>query len=210
VITAKYGTDPVLVNGKYFENLYRNDLGHPYYITDQFFKGYIIIHQKKIENIQLKYNIFDQTLVVAYNNDNAPLIFIPPNEFITGFSINGNTFRKFTFSEEMPGFYQDIFVGDALKIVCGWTKKRYDSYHNKTYKANKFSDGQKKYFVVLNNVHYEPKSNKDFVKIFAEEYQQDIALYMKDKKIKLAKSDSKELEDLGAYTERLLFGNENK
>jgi hypothetical protein len=212
LVEENYGADPVLVNGKYFEDIYRNDLGHPYFSDDRFFPGYCIIHQKKFENLQLRYNIFDQSLVVSCSNgNNASVVFIPPDEFISEFSVDGQVFRKYIFPESKTAFYREMYVGKELKLLENWTKKRYDSYHNKTYLAYKFSAEHKNYYVVIDHAAFQFKSKRSFVMLFEKENRKAILNFIREQDINFRKADPQKFSELGTFCDTILCkgGSEN-
>ena len=209
LVKAEYGLDPVLVNGKYFEDIYRNDLGHPYLGRDEFQSGYLIIRDERTDTFRLKFNIYNQTLVVSTSGDKTAMTFIPPNEFITGFSIQEETFRRYIFEGGQQGFYHDICSGETLSCIYGWSKKAYDSYHNKTFKALKFTDQRKKYYLVLDNKPLVFGSNRSFVKHFPDEHQKVIRHFMKENSIKL-KKDPDALEELCAFCDELVLKNKQQ
>lgn len=210
IVQETYGTDPVLINGKKFEDIYRNDLGHPYLMTDEFLPGSITVHHVKSDNIKLRYNIFDQSLVVSYSStDNSDILIIPPNEFVAGFSFNGLNFNKYWLSPDKMEFCQDIYVSEELTLAYRWSKKRYDSYHNTSFKAYKYSQDMQELYVILNGTAYPVNSNKSFIRIFEEKYQKDISDYLKTRKINIKKCESTEMSELGLFCENLLLNTQN-
>ncbi len=210
IVQDAYGTDPVLINGKKFEDIYRNDLGHPYLTTDEFLQGNITVRNVKSDKLNLRYNIFDQTLVVSYTDkDNSTLLIIPPTEFVSGFSFNGLNFSKYKLSAENAEFCQNIFVGQELTLAFKWTKKRYDSYHNKSFKAYKYSQDLHELYVIFNSAAYLIKSNKSFIRSFKEVYYQDITDYLKTQKINLKKCGIPEMNELGLFCDNLLRNTQN-
>lgn len=210
-VKAHYGPDPVLINGKYFEDIYRNDLGHPFYPVDEFLPGTITVHGKLFENIGLKYNIYDQTVIVSFSDGKSPpIFFIPPTEFISGFSIKDEEFSKCDFQGENQGFYHNVFTDQLLSFFVIWSKKRYDSYHNKSYKAYKYSESRRKLYFSFGNSHFPLKKNRSFIKIFNKERQKEITEYLKSHQINLKKSNSEVLCELGAFCVNLLHESENE
>lgn len=204
-VKSVYGLNPGVINGKYFENIYRNDIGHPFYLTDNFLTGYIIIHNIKLVPKGIRYNIYDQSLSVDYESvDKSSLVFIPPNEFIEAFGIDGKKFTKCVFSGGQSGYYEDIYKGKELIILSGLAKKRYDSYHNKTFKAYKFSKLRESFYLVLDDSVYLFRSNRNFVGLFQMEYRKGIMNYLRKNKIKLRKGDSQKIAELGLYCDKIL------
>ena len=200
LVEQKYGIDQVLVNGKYFENIYTNDLGHPYFSEDEFKKGYLVVHNQKYNNILLKYNIWDQTVLVPYSHmTNAA--FIPPVDFIPEFGFNGHSFKKIKLENEKEQFFEEIYSGE-IDLLCFWKKDRDESDHNITFMAHKFSDPHKKLYVVVETKSYFVKNRKALNRVFPE-HKNEINQYIKENKLKLYKSSNKQLSDLMVFCERL-------
>ena len=50
-----YGVDPSLVNGRYFENTYFRDKGHPFFLTNEFSDGTILLNGKQYYNQKIMF-----------------------------------------------------------------------------------------------------------------------------------------------------------
>ncbi len=200
LVELKYGIDQLLVNGKYFENIYINDLGHPYFSEDEFKKGYLVLHNQTFDNLKLKYNIWDQTLLVPYSHmPNAA--FIPPVDFIREFGINGHLFKKIKFENQKDQFFEEIYSGE-INLLCSWYKSRDKSEHKVTFMAHKFSEPRKKLYVVVDNKPCIVNNRKALTRLFPE-HKNEINQYIKAHKLKLYKSSNKQLSDLMAFCEKL-------
>ncbi len=64
--TAKeqLGIDPLLMNGVYYENPYYNAKGHPFLGDGDFYIGTVNFRNKTYEDVNLKYDIFNQQLII--------------------------------------------------------------------------------------------------------------------------------------------------
>lgn len=67
----KFGTDPLLMNGIYYENPYYNAKGHPFLGDGEFYQGSVVFRNKKYENVNLKYDIYNQQLIVEQSREDA-------------------------------------------------------------------------------------------------------------------------------------------
>lgn len=188
-VQEEYGFDQVLVNGIFYEDYYRNAIGHPFFLENQFYTGTLVFRNKRYENIKMKYDIYEQQLVIYYVLFNSNVWVILPNDFISEFSLNGKTFRKYSFGEENSEFYQVIYDSKNLKCLYSWTKSRTDSYHQRTYNSYKFSDSKMKSYLFLDNALNEFYNNNSFVKIFPQAFQDRIKKYIKSNKIKVRVND---------------------
>jgi hypothetical protein len=202
LVNQKYGIDEILVSGKYFENLYVNDLGHPYFLEDEYKKGYLVIHNQKFENLRLKYNIWEQTIVVQYtDNSDSQTAFIPPFEFISEFIIDVHKFKKYSFENVGEHFFEELYMGE-INCLCLWTKDRDKSEHNVTFMAHKFSEPHKKFYLVIDEKAFPLKNKSTLIALFPD-HKKEITQYLKAHKIKLYKSPDEKIAELIAWCESL-------
>lgn len=205
LVNKRYGLDQVLVNGRYFEDIYRNDLGHPFYMSNTFTEGEFTLHGKKFSNLELMYNVFDQNLVVLLKNEQTNgLAFLPPIEFVSEFEIAGNKFKKYNFTNAEPAFYQEVYSGTEIKHLVYYSKIRYDSYHNVNFKAYKYTETKKNMFISITDKVYKYSSKGSFLKLFPKENKKEIARYIKDNKVHVLKSPVQEIIELYMFCDQLL------
>ena len=88
----EYGIDQELVNGVHFENIYRYSIGHPYLEADTFKNGSVVYRGKKHSDLLLKYDIYNQQLLVKYLFNDGHIIFYLPKEFISEFNIENKKY----------------------------------------------------------------------------------------------------------------------
>lgn len=205
LIEKIYGPDQSLVNGVYFENIYKKDLGYPYLWEDNFKDGYIIYKDKLYSGLLLKYNIFDQTVLVSYKTPyNQHHIFVPSNEFTTEFSFSGKVFRRFTIAEKGNAFYQVVYDGE-IKCLYYWYKQRDESYHEAKYLNYIFLDDKKKTYLLIENNLERYKSKPGFIRIFPKFIRKDIKSYIKTNKINFNTADDKAFSELVSFCDSLLI-----
>lgn len=218
LVQAMYGTNQILVNGVFFEDIYKYDLGHPFYEGDNlqslqlknnilrnvnnYQDGYIVINNIRYDNIKLKYNINNQTVVVLYEDKELSVAYLPPVVLISEFSINNQIFLKHQFNDEELSFYQEIYKG-KLNCYSKWEKKKVESHHNKTFKAHKYSEQRKLVFIEKNNEIYRFKATGSFLRLFAKEHRKEIKGYMSSQKIRIKKSTNEDIVKLLSYCDSL-------
>ncbi len=61
---VSYGYDPNLVNGIRYLNLYPNSDGHQFLAEDQFYNGSLVIGNTEYEDVDLKYDICNQNIIL--------------------------------------------------------------------------------------------------------------------------------------------------
>ncbi len=206
-IKKMYGEDQNLMNGDFYEYPYKKDLGHPFFLSNDFENGHIVIHDKTYNDIKLKYNIFNESLVLM-NYKYSPLAFLPPMGFISEFSVSNHLFRKYHYPDSEEKFYEIIYDGE-IKCLYAWQKKRAESHHNVSFSAYRFHDAQKKNFLFINDKLMPYKSKRNFLKLFPKEYKETILKYFKENKISLKHSSDKHISGLITYCEELVINNFN-
>jgi hypothetical protein len=201
-VVNAYGFDQVLVNGICYEDEYIGTVGHPFLFEDRFYKGRLIYRGKEYRGVDLKYDIYKQQVILFTKQNNSIAWFIPPNEFISSFSLGDKLFVKYTF-HKLPGFYQVIFDNQQLKCLYYWSKLRYDSYQ-KRYNSYGFTDSEKKTYLMVGDVVKKYGDNRSFIRLFPQGIQIRIKQYIKNNKISVAKSSDAEMEKLVTYCRSLL------
>ena len=202
-VVNEYGFDQVLVNGICYEDEYLGSVGHPFLFEDQFYKGTLIYREREYLGLDIKYDIYKQQVILYIRQNNSIAWIIPPNDFISAFSLGDKLFVKHTF-EGVPGFYQVIFDTEELKCLYYWSKLRYDSDHKRYYNSYRFTDSEKKTYLIVDDVLKKYNDNRSFVRLFPQESQVRIKQYIKNNKIKVAKSSDVEIEKLVTYCKTLL------
>jgi hypothetical protein len=202
-VVNEYEFDQVLVNGICYEDEYLGTVGHPFLFEDQFYKGTLIYRGGEYKGLDIKYDIYKQQVILYIRQNNSIAWIIPPNDFISAFSLGDKLFVKHTF-EGVPRFYQMIFDTEELKCLYYWSKLRYNSDHKRYYNSYRFTDSERKTYLIVDDVLKKYGDNRSFVRLFPQESQMRIKQYIKNNKIKVAKSSDVEIEKLVTYCKTLL------
>ena len=203
LVENAYGLDQVLINGIYLENVYRNALGYPYLKEDKYELGYIVIHGKRFDNIEIKYNAFDQSLVIRKESKSGtPLEIIPPNEFITEFKLNKKFFRKIPDETGKVKYYQVVYDG-SFKCLYHWTKERVESFHDSKTVSYRFLDEVRKSYLLIGGKLLRYKSKGSFLSLFPSQFKPEIAAFCKKESINPVKADDILMNKLFAFYEKL-------
>jgi hypothetical protein len=202
-ILDEYGFDQVLVNGIFYKDRYGIKVGHQFYMEDQLYKGTLIYRGKEYKEVEMKYDIFDQQLILFIKNNNSIAWIVPSNDFISAFSLGNKFFSKYNFQGE-PKFYQVVYDKEKLKCLYYWFKQKSDSYTNSKSITYEFTDSKKKNYLVLNGSVITYRNNRSFLQIFPVEIKIRVRQYIKDNHIKVTKSSDDEISGLLAYCNSLL------
>lgn len=202
-VDNEYGIDQVLVNGICYEDEYLGSVGHPFLFENQFYKGTLTYREREYHGLDIKYDIYKHQLILYIKQNNSIVWIIPPNDFILAFSLGDKLFVKHTF-DGVPGFYQLIFDTKKLKCLYYWSKSRYDSDHKRDYNSYSFTDSQRKTYLVVDDVLKKYGDNRSFVRLFPQESRVQIKQYIKNNKIKVAKSSDVEMKKFITFCKTLL------
>lgn len=73
----QFGIDPLLMNGIYYENPYYNSKGHPFLGDGEFYLGTVDFRNKHYKDVNLKYDIYNQQLIIDQSrlDSRASIIF---------------------------------------------------------------------------------------------------------------------------------------
>jgi len=202
-VLAEYGADQVLLTGISYEDVYPGKAGHPFLFEDKLYKGTLIFREREYNEVNLKYDIFNQQVILYTMQNNSSSWIIPPNDFISAFALGDKWFAKYAFGGE-PKFYQVIFDTERLKCLYYWYKSRYDSDQKAEYNSIRFSDSEKKACLLVNDVLMNYSDNKSFIESFPKESQVKIKQYLKNNHIKVAKCSEDRLEAVLTYCKTIM------
>ncbi len=207
LVQNTYGSDQVLINGIYHENYYLNALGHPFLMENRFYPGSVVIHNKLYRNLTLKFNIYDQNIVIRQNlNNNNPVEFEPPVAFISEFMINDMHFKKLKDETGKDRFFQVVYDGN-IKLLNAWSKQRVVSFHNVRLSSYRFDEEVKKSFILIGQRLCRFNSSGSFLNLFPKELLPEIKSYCRKESIRPGKGPDENARKLTAFCDGLMKKN---
>lgn len=87
VAKDQFGIDPLLMNGIYYENPYYNAKGHPFLGDGEFYLGSVNFRNKQYDGANLKYDIYNQQLIIDQSREDSRSSIIFQNVRYEGLSI---------------------------------------------------------------------------------------------------------------------------
>lgn len=195
-VIEEYGFDQVMVNGINYEDRYSRKIGHQFLMEDQFYRGDLTFRGTEYKGIEMKYDIYDRQIIVNVQNNNAQVCFIPPNDFISAFSIGGMVFSKYDFQGK-PGFFQVVFDSEKLKCLYLWYKVKLDSNRKPGY--SEFPRSEKKKYLVLNGTFMTFRNKRSFSERFPEKVRAQVNKYIKVNHINVNRSSDEKMSQLLSY-----------
>ena len=166
-IERKYGSDADLVNGEKYSYPYSQALGDPFLFPETR-KAAITIHEKEFKGQQLRYDIYNQQLILDYENlygVNASLVL--KSEWVESFAFENQKFEKMEGPDGETSFFQVLGEGQ-IDCIYLWSKK-YLLNLNSGERSYYFADADKSSFVRIEGKVHPYKSNGNFIKVFDPE-----------------------------------------
>lgn len=162
-----------IYNGIIYNEKFRTiDNNHKFYLTSQFSKGNIIYDGQSYYNIEMKYDIYEDLLIVKLPYNSEYFIIQLLNDKIDEFSINSNKFIKISlkneafFNETISGFYEISFQSKDLNLFKKHIKSRKERIVG-NFVYSKFKD-ESEHIIVFNDKYYKINSKKYLIKLFPE------------------------------------------
>lgn len=199
----KYGLDTELYNGKKYYPSHTNAKGHPYLMTNIPQSGSIIILGKRFDNKSLKYNIYNQKIILNYYQFNGALsqleilqssidtVILQSNIGTIGFQ--NRIFIQNKFDEINTSLIQIIHEAE-YSLYLSWSKD-YNFRAEASGGNHHYSKDKRKIFLITDSVRL-IKKRKDFLNSFDAEKRDELKNFFKEHKIKIKKASEFELNQL--------------
>ena len=200
-----YGADYNLMNGIRYINIYPSAEGHPFLGEDRFYQGNVVINNQLYRDVEIKYDIYNQKILLQYpyfsgSTDKIVLV----GEFLDEFVMDGRLFRKYTFPENVPRFYQVVSKGN---IYCLYYWKKDLLKGSSVQSFFKYSPERKLSYLVIDDKLRSFKGRSSFVKLFPSEFHKEIIQFLKSNKISIRDSDEIKIRQLMTHCNELIQGN---
>jgi len=171
-----YGSDFNLLNGKNYQVLYTNAIGHPFFNSDQFREGSLLINGVYYEDLLLKYDIYNQLVILKYKGQWGQIErLILTGEFIDEFTLDRKLFRKMSFPETGSRFFQVVYTGE-MSCYLIWEKNLVFTPSSLAYLYTFTSQSGKVYLYVSGQLK-SIKSVSSLIEIFGSQYRKEIRQY---------------------------------
>ena len=197
----KYGSDADLVNGEKYFYPYRQYEGDPFFFSESQ-PAVILIHDKEFEGQQLRYDLFNQKLILDFENIyGASSSLVLRSEWVKSFAFEQLNFVRMKGPEGEPEFFQLVTDGH-IRCVYKWSKDQLLNL-NSGVQNYYFSDPSKLSYLLIDGQFYPYRSNKAFLKAFDPEIQKSIKQFIKQAKLKVNKAPDSQIRHLVEYCNSL-------
>lgn len=188
------GPDYNLLNGRQYD-LLNSGKSHPYFNTDRYRPGSLLLNGETYDSVTINYDIVDQQVTLQYpGNSGQDLKVVLNREMIDHFQIDGKTFRKMSFPETGSSFFQVVSSGDMSCFLL-WKKTLYRSTvsGNTSYKYSKQS---REVYLQREGRLYVVRSRSSFTSIYDEAYRKEIKEFLRREKIRFRNASDEKLGEL--------------
>ncbi|MCK4855053.1 MAG: hypothetical protein KAT31_12340 [Bacteroidales bacterium] len=197
LVTESYGPDQHLINGIEYVNLHIQSEGHKFLDEDKFYKGRVVIDNKVYKDVFLKYDIYNQKVLLFIEHPSGGHKQIILNNLrIDEFEINSRIFHKYNFPGTGTLFYQ-VIGNDEMSCFYHFKKQEIPRAIDQ-YTLSEFTDEQKKSYIYWQSELHEFKGTRSFVRIFPI-HQPEIKAFIRQNKLRVRKLNDSQMYRLISY-----------
>lgn len=190
----QYGPDQFLVNGVRYYNTHTGCTGHKFFGNNEYTRGKLILENKKYHDVFLKYNLYDQQLILQHLYKRQIYYeIILSNSRIREFELEEKLFRKCYFPCTDTLFFQVLEEGD-LACYYHWSKVLIPT-KTETYWQGEFSGQKRTSYLLKQSTLYEFKGARSFARVFGED-KSLVLKYIRKRKIRIKKTEDAEMMNL--------------
>lgn len=196
-----YGPDQNLINGIEYYNLHTRSKGHKFLDEDKFYRGRVVINKRVYDDVELKYDIFNQHVLLQFDRGTEVYTqIILNNKWVDEFELNGRIFRKHTFPETGTLFFQIIGSGE---IACYYHFKKEEVPRVTRITLSEFGDEKRKSYVYWQSELHEFHGARSFAEIFPA-HESQILEFIRQQNFRTRKISDSQMDILISYCNTLI------
>lgn len=195
-----YGMDPLLFNGKrytYFPPL--SFRGTQFLYDKDTLSGSVVLRGKTYDRLKLKYDIYNQELILHYRDNNAVINqLVVSDAWLESFDL-----LDAHFVVELPEkqIYQVLGEG-PIRIFYTWHKGLF--LQNRLGVTNySFTEPIRKMYLDDGDTRERFKNNKSFLSLFNNTFREDIRKYLRRNRINVRQADDRKMRGLLEFINEL-------
>ena len=189
----KFGPPASLLNGEKYYYPYGTALGTPYLPLQG--EGSLQIRGTVYRHQHLKYDIYNQQLVLEYHDrSHPPVSIVVGTEWLETFTLGDKLFKKYADYEGKLRFGQVIDEG-KFSCIYFWKKTYSPELQNGT-KRYEFSDPERMAFILDDQQWTQFSGKRGFLRAFPKEYQDPVRQLLKQSRIRIRKATDREMRSL--------------
>ena len=196
-IQMKYGLDQELINGFQYYTRNTQIKGNPYFPDDIFYLGSVRLRDVKYDNVQLKYDIYSQHLILAYTDFLERYNqLILNNIHVDSFCLGIYCFHKLSIAGQEERFYQLLKSG-PLTCYIHWKRDIHSLDYDYDFKyTHEYSSPIGTYYIMFRDQITPFTNRKSFISVFPESLQREIKKYCKQEHLLFKEAGPAEIQNL--------------
>jgi hypothetical protein len=195
-----YGTDDRVVNGKAYLPKHFNAKGHPYFLTDIWIEGTLVIDSEEYEGQEILYNIDIEKLILKTTlKSKEEVLLVLNTDFIEALYFGDHYFvngAKYFPTSKFTGFVEQVYDGN-FKVVIRHKKSFVSQYTVNS--PHGFYSGTKSMIYIFDKGELEKLPTKKTMLDYFFEQKKEIKKFLRKNKIKYNKATTNQLSQLFTY-----------
>ena len=195
-------SDPLLYNGKFY-TFYPPlaSEGNQFFSDRKFINGTIKLRGVVYTNQMINYDIYNQQLILRYEQSTGVNQIIISEAWLETFNINDTAFEIFSSQDSSKKIFQVIGSG-SYRILYYWKKNlELDGFHGST--TFVFSKPEKEMSLYSKGGILKYRNNKSFYSLFEPDKNTLVKSYLRNHKLNVKKADDKSMSELISYCNNL-------
>ncbi|MBS4058383.1 MAG: hypothetical protein KGZ82_13780 [Bacteroidales bacterium] len=200
---AVYGNDPLLHNGKqytYFQPV--GTEGNPFLNDNRLVRGSVMLRGVHYDSLSMKYDIFNQQLVLLYKTINGQYTQISLSmAWMDSFELGASHFELMELQDTIKQIVQTIGKG-KLRVAYKWRKEiALENKIGTSYFV--FSVPKRTAYLQDKQGLRKYKNNKTFVRLFDNDIQPMVKKRLRQMHLSVKKADDQQMAELLSYCNTL-------
>ncbi len=206
----KFGKDPLLRNGPFYEYPYHRSEGNPFLMDLQFRRGTLVYRNRVYDQIPLRYDVFHQQIIINQQQKEESVQILLHEAYLSEFSLAGMHFKKVSLENDEPTYCQIVANDGDLSCLYYWYKSRRESHDNGNYKIYVFSEPEKRAYLNIHGEFHKYRNNRTFTRAFPREARKEVRSYLRTRDIKVKKADDKIMQQVISFCSTIMNSPNNQ
>lgn len=199
-----YGPDQRVFSGIRYINNHKQSKGHKFLGEDQYQKGILRIDNRVYQNLILKYDIYNQQILLLYSLQEArPGEIIIKGDKLDGFSLGEKVFDKYYFPETDTAFFQ-VFEGKQVTFLYHWKKDLIPvvslDYLGEFSKLNRIS------YIQIDSTNNRFRNKSTFLDYFPE-HRKELKRFLRKRRMKIRQVSDSQIWEINDFVNEIMYQN---
>jgi len=196
-IQMKYGLDQELINGFQYYTRNTQYKGNPYFPDDIFYMGSVTLRDVTYDNVQMRYDIFSQHLILAYTDFQERYNQLILNSIhVDSFYLGIYCYHNLLIAGQEERFYQLIKSG-PLSCYIHWKREIHSLDYDYDFKyTHEYSSPTGTYYLRFRDQITPVPNRKSFISIFPESLHRELKKYFKRHHLLFREAGPAEIQNL--------------